>query len=34
MKDGGPFRATIDNLIGADFMAKRSDEAHDAREAA
>lgn len=33
MKDGGLFRATIDNLIGADFMAKRSDEAHDAREA-
>lgn len=34
IKDGGLFRATIDNLIGADFMAKRSDEAHDAREAA
>jgi hypothetical protein len=34
MKDSRHFRATIDNLIGADFMAKRSDEAHDAREAA
>lgn len=33
-KDQGFFRATIDNLMGADFMAKRSDEAHDPREAA
>lgn len=32
MKDGKHFRATIDNLIGADFMAKRSDEAHDLRD--
>jgi hypothetical protein len=32
--DGRHWRATIDNLMGADFMAKRSDEAHDAREAA
>ncbi len=34
MKDGGYFRAKIDNLMGADFMAKRSDEAHDQREVA
>lgn len=34
MKDGGYFRAKIDNLMGADFMAKRSDEAHDMREVA
>lgn len=34
MKDGKFFRATIDNLVGAEFMAKRSDAAHDAREAA
>lgn len=33
MKDGGYFIATIDNLMGSDFMAKRSDAAHDAREA-
>lgn len=32
MKDGGHFRATIDNLLGAEFMAKRSDEAQDQRE--
>lgn len=31
-KGGDYFRATIDNLMGADFMAKRSDEAHDMRE--
>ncbi|MBK7017548.1 MAG: hypothetical protein IPH39_18800 [Sulfuritalea sp.] len=34
MKDGKLFRATIDNLVGAEFMAKRSDAAHDAREGA
>lgn len=32
MKDGGHFRATIDNLLGAEFMAKRSDEFQDQRE--
>lgn len=32
MKDGRHFRATIDNLMGIDFMAKRSDVAHDLRD--
>lgn len=31
--EGKTWRGTIDNLVGADFMAKRSDEAYDNREA-